>query len=160
MPPPKPDSAWADLGSGNGLFTRALATLLGRGSTIHAVDRSRQKIEPSFNDNTIVFHHLDFSTDTLPFAGLDGILMANSMHFVKDKHTLLTRLRNTLRPHGQLVIVEYELDKGNEWVPYPIPYATLASLLSESGFSAISRVGERPSVYGNRKMYLCTASNG
>lgn len=160
MPPPKRAGAWADLGSGDGLFTRALATLLGRGSTIHAVDRSRQKIEPSFNDNTIVFHHLDFSTDTLPFAGLDGILMANSMHFVKDKGTLLTRLRNTLRPRGQLVVIEYELNEGNEWVPYPIPYATLALQLSESGFSEISRVGERPSVYGNRKMYLCTASNG
>ena len=157
IPEAKGESAWADLGSGSGLFTRALATLVGRGSTIHAVDRSRQKMLPSFNGNTIVFHQLDFIKDTLPFAGLDGILMANSMHFVKDKRSLLTRLRQTLRHEGRLLVIEYELEKGNEWVPYPIPYEALALLLTDSGFSEISRIGERHSVYGSRKMYACTA---
>jgi trans-aconitate methyltransferase len=34
-------STWADLGCGDGTFTRALAERLAQGSTIHAVDRNR-----------------------------------------------------------------------------------------------------------------------
>lgn len=160
MPRPKADSAWADLGSGKGLFTRALATLLGPGSTVYAVDRSRQKMPPSFNGNAIVFHQLDFSEGKLPFAPLDGILMANSIHFVKDKPPLLSRLRKHLGGNGQLLIIEYEQDKGNAWVPYPIPYKVLAAQLADCGFKDIAFAGERQSLYGDRKMYVCSAING
>ena len=38
IPGNKPQ-VWADLGCGDGLFTRALATLLPEGSIIHAVDK-------------------------------------------------------------------------------------------------------------------------
>lgn len=157
--PPQADKVWADLGSGRGLFTRALATLLGRGSMIHAVDRSRQVIEPSRSGNAIVFHELDFSEGILPFAQLDGILMANSLHFVKEKTTFLSRLRKLLRENGQMIIVEYELGQGNAWVPYPIPYTSLEALLADTGFKKVSRIGERQSLYGGRKMYACAAMN-
>jgi SAM-dependent methyltransferase len=158
--PPQRKQVWAELGCGKGLFTYALATLLGSGSIIHAVDTSRQIIKPSFNGNRIVFHPLDFSEDILPFAQLDGILMANSMHFVEDKRTLLSRLRKLLRGDGQLVIIEYELDIGNAWVPHPVPQAILKAQLAESGFTDSRLVGERQSVYGGRKMYACVGVNG
>jgi len=158
--PSQAGKVWADLGSGDGLFARALATLLGSGSTIHAVDRSRETIESSFDGNSIVFHQLDFNEDILPFAQLDGILMANSIHFVKDKLTLLSRLRNLLRKDGQLLIVEYELDKGNAWVPHPVPRASLEAQLAESGFKKIRLIGERQSIYGGQRMYACVALNG
>ncbi len=45
---------WADLGAGSGMFTRALASMLPKGSVIHAVDKKRQDIEQTFNDNAIV----------------------------------------------------------------------------------------------------------
>ena len=149
---------WADLGSGKGLFTRALANIL-KESTIHAVDRSGDVLEPSVNGNDIVFHQLDFSEDVLPFAELDGILMANSMHFVKDKHRLLSRLRKLLRRDGQLLVIEYEMNRGNHWVPYPIPYSVLERLLKESGFTEIRLIAERPSIYAPKKMYTCAAVN-
>ena len=150
------DRIWADLGSGDGLFSRALATLLTPGSTIHAVDKTYHEIEPSINGNTIVFHPLDFTEGVLPFAQLDGILMANSLHFVKDKRSLISNLRNFLRPGGQLLVIEYELEKGNQWIPYPIPYISLEIQMKESGFSQVEWIGERKSLYGGRKMYVCT----
>lgn len=159
--PPSPDGKlWADLGSGKGLFAYALASLLGPGSTIHAVDNSAQTIDPTFHGNRIVFHQLDFSKDTLPFTQLDGILMANSLHFIEEKFTFLSGLKKLLREEGRLVIIEYEMDKGNAWVPYPIPQVSLKAHLKESGFTNISLAGERQSVYGRRKMYVCVAANG
>lgn len=158
--PQQTGKVWADLGSGQGLFARALASVLAPGSTIHAADRSAQLIERSFNGNSIVFHQLDFNESVLPVPQLDGILMANSLHFVKDKLSLLLRLKRQLSPDGQLLIIEYELESGNRWVPYPIPYATLAALLSDSGFRNISRLSERQSMYGGRTMYACAALNG
>jgi ubiquinone/menaquinone biosynthesis C-methylase UbiE len=35
--------AWADLGAGDGIFTRALADLLGSEARIYAVDRARRR---------------------------------------------------------------------------------------------------------------------
>lgn len=155
LPTAKAHQIWADLGCGEGLFTHAVATLLGQGSTIHAVDKSSQKIAASVNNNAIAFHQLDFSEDVLPFSALDGMLMANSLHFIKDKRNLLSRLRKHLRPRGELLIIEYELDKGNHWIPHPIPYIALEALLTETGYTDIRRVGERESMYGGRKMYAC-----
>lgn len=130
--------------------------LLAPGSTIHAVDKSHQKIEQSFNGNNIVFHQLDFSKAIFPFAQLDGMLMANSLHFINDKRNVLSRLRNLLRKEGQLLVIEYELEKGNPWIPYPIPYSSLEAQLKASGFPHVDRIGERKSLYGGRRMYVCT----
>jgi ubiquinone/menaquinone biosynthesis C-methylase UbiE len=151
---------WAELGCGEGLFTYALATLSGAGSTINAVDKSPQIIKPALNSNRIVFHQLDFNKDALPFEQLDGVLMANSLHFVEDKLTLLSRLKKLLGQDGQLLIIEYEMDKGNAWVPHPVPQASLKAQLKGCGFTKIRLVGERQSVYGGRKMYVCAAVNG
>src|SRR4030095_8488709 len=84
----KPKQQWADLGCGDGLFTVAIATLLGKDSIIHAVDsnqKSLSNIPDSKNTVLIEKHKLDFVIKPLPFDSLDGVLMANSFHFVKDK---------------------------------------------------------------------------
>src|ERR1700730_13739469 len=78
---------WADLGCGTGLFTRALAELLPPGSTIYAVDERAEalkKIQDSSRQHIIRIKP-NFVDDDLSLARLDGLLMANSLHFVKDK---------------------------------------------------------------------------
>src|SRR5689334_15358015 len=77
---------WADLGCGDGVFTRALATRLAPGSTIHAIDRDRsalKQLPPEYQGVTVVPHAGDFTTAPLPFPQLDGVLMANSLHYVQ-----------------------------------------------------------------------------
>ena len=76
---------WADLGCGTGTFTVALADLLSPGSTIHAMDRDAsvlRRIPPEHRGVSITTHRGDFTNHTWPFANLDGILMANSLHYV------------------------------------------------------------------------------
>jgi methylase of polypeptide subunit release factors len=79
-------TTWADLGCGDGTFTLALASLLAAGSTIHAMDRDAsalQNIPPEHHGVRIQTHYGDFTRQPWPFARLDGILMANSLHYVE-----------------------------------------------------------------------------
>jgi ubiquinone/menaquinone biosynthesis C-methylase UbiE len=154
----KKKTVWADLGCGKGMFTHALARLLREGSQIHAVDQVNETIHSPLNGKTIDFHQLDFTKDVLPFSELDGILMANSFHFVSEKMKLLSRLKRYIRRNGRLLIVEYELNKGNEWVPYPVPIRSMKNLLTNEGFIDIQIIGERKSVYGSHKMYASIAT--
>lgn len=133
--------------------------LLGNDSVIHAVDINYQTMEPYLNGNRIVYHQLDFSDGSLPFSELDGFLLANSLHFVNDKKSVVSELKRRLKTNGTLIIIEYESDKGNRWVPYPIPLQSLRGLLTEVGFRQIKVIGKRASLYGGRAMYACAAIN-
>ena len=103
---------WADLGAGEGAFTSALADLAGPGVHITAVDRDagslrqlREEIERRFPDAGLETVVADFRRP-LGFAGLDGVVMANSLHFVRDKRPVLESVREMLRPGGRLIVVE------------------------------------------------------
>jgi ubiquinone/menaquinone biosynthesis C-methylase UbiE len=128
---------WADLGSGQGAFTLALADLLGPGSHITAVDRDAGALRylergrfPGVEIDTLVG---DF-TRPLALSDLDGIVMANSLHFVKDKSPVLESVRKMLRPGGTLVVVEYGTDRGNPWVPHPFSYKNWETMAAQAGF--------------------------
>ena len=85
-------TTWADLGCGDGTFTLALAVRLAAGSTIHAMDRdgaALRKIPSAYKGVRIKTHRGDFTNQTWPFADLDGILMANSLHYVDDHAALI-----------------------------------------------------------------------
>ncbi|MFT4040582.1 MAG: hypothetical protein QM692_20550, partial [Thermomicrobiales bacterium] len=62
-----------------------------------------------------------------------------------DQAALLRRWRGFLRPNGRLIVVEYDTDQGNQWVPYALSYATFARLAQEAGFTTVERIGAQPS---------------
>jgi SAM-dependent methyltransferase len=150
---------WADLGCGSGLFSHALASLLSPGSTIHAVDKILPVpgIAGDFNKVAISELALDFEKDRLPLGDLDGILMANSLHYIKDKTHLLGHLISCMRPQGRFLIVEYETTTVNRWVPFPVTFAGLERLFREAGFSSVRKLRERNSIYNRAKMYSALA---
>lgn len=151
-----PNHRWADLGCGSGTFTKALASLLGNSSKIYAVDKESQRIKSDeASMATIEFVKLDFIRDTLPFSDVDGILMANALHYVKDKPAFIEKLRNLLTADGQLVIVEYDTEIRNPWIPYPISFDNLTKTFPSYGFRRIQKIGERSSIYRADKMYAC-----
>jgi trans-aconitate methyltransferase len=148
--------AWADLGCGSGTFTKALATLLEKGSAIYAVDRSLPSLNklPAVMEDVIIHKaHVDFITEALPAHDLDGVLMANSLHYVADKPSLIHKLSIHLRPNATLLIVEYDSDRANQWVPYPIPFTSLEKLFQDNGYAIVEKIGEQPSVYNSGGMY-------
>ncbi|HEX7869860.1 MAG TPA: class I SAM-dependent methyltransferase [Chryseobacterium sp.] len=85
---------WADLGCGNGTFTYALAEVLPFESEIFAVDYGSQKLLEKHNEVSIYFQKENFENNHLDFPLLYGILMANSLHFVKDKKHLIKSLKS------------------------------------------------------------------
>jgi len=132
---------WADFGSGAGAFTLALADLLGPGAIIYSVDRDRSALREQelamrarFPATTLYYLVADF-TRPLDLPALDGVVMANSLHFQRDKTGVLQRVRGYLRPGGRLLLVEYNADRGNPWVPYPLSYPTWEALATREGFA-------------------------
>jgi len=153
-------SVWADLGCGTGLFTNALAGLLSPGSTIYAIDKdvSGLKKNSQKKDVTIEIMTADFVNDDLHLLDLDGIMMANSLHFVRDKVSLLSKLRQYLKPHFNFLIVEYDLDTPNPWVPFPVSYRALKQLVEKLNGGPPYKIHERPSLYNRANIYSALIS--
>ncbi len=123
--------AWADLGAGEGAFTLALADLLGPSAHIVAIDKDARALK-SIADRFEV-RVADF-TRPLDLHDLDGVLMANSLHFVRDKQPALEAVHSMVRQGGRLIIVEYGTDRGNPWVPYPFTYEHWETIAARAGF--------------------------
>jgi hypothetical protein len=75
--------------------------------------------------------------------------MANALHFVKDKAPVLALVRSYLRPGGTFVLVEYDADRGNHWVPHPISFTTWLAVAPSAGFNGTRSVGREPSRFLN-----------
>ena len=151
----KQPATFADLGCGTGLFTRALARLLADGSTIYGIDRTpglRQQTTP--NGVHLIPLILDFVKEDLSPQNLDGILMANALHYVKDKPALIKKLQKHLQPTAPFLIVEYDTDRPvTTWVPYPLSFLSLQKLFHTAGYGRIEKTGSRPSLFGRGDMY-------
>lgn len=157
--------SWADLGSGSGTFTFALADLLGPGGWVAAVDREaaalaslrqglRSRFAPHGGAETaaVVPAVGDFKEPAripaLDDRPLDGALFANALHFDPEPGRTLRQYAERLTPGGRLVVVEYQDRPPNPWVPHPLPVARLEEVTAGEGLGAPRVVGERPSSYG------------
>jgi len=142
---------WADLGSGEGAFTLALADLLGPTGAIYTVDRDaralevqQQALHRAFPGVRVTPLVADF-TRPLELPPLDGVVMANSLHFVRDQLAVLRLVTRYLRPAGRLILVEYDADHGNPWVPYPVSFRAWAGLAAQAGLRDPRRLAAVPS---------------
>ncbi|HJW48933.1 MAG TPA: class I SAM-dependent methyltransferase, partial [Candidatus Limnocylindria bacterium] len=77
---------WADLGAGTGAFTLALSELVGPAGEVIAVDRDRgalRELERALRPGGAAVRTLgaDF-TKPIDLPTLEGVVMANSLHFV------------------------------------------------------------------------------
>jgi SAM-dependent methyltransferase len=148
---PTPGGVWADFGSGDGAFTLALADLLGPGAQIYSVDREAHSLDRQtmsmtlqFPDVKVTYLAADY-TRLLDLPPLDGVVMANSLHYQRDKGSVLALVRQYLKPGARLLLVEYNADHGNMWVPYPLSYPTWEKLAAASGFVQTRLLATTPS---------------
>ena len=147
---------WADLGSGSGAFTLALADLLGVESEIYSVDRDAGALRDQERAMRARFpavqvHYLTADyTRPLSLPLLDGIVIANSLHFLRDKENVLRALKTYLRPGGHFILVEYDTDQGNMWVPHPLSFPTWQATAQRAGFTATRLIATVPSRFLGR----------
>ena len=146
---------WLELGAGEGAFTLALADVLGPAARIVAVDRDRRALEamrsrvrgrfPAAELDTVV---ADF-TSGLPAGPFDGVLAANSLHFVAQPDAVLAAIHATLAPAGRFILVEYDADRGNPWVPHPISFDRWRREAEAHGFDKPRLIHRVPSRFLN-----------
>lgn len=157
---PRPGGTWADFGAGTGNFTLALRDLVGSEATIYAIDRDRRALNRLRarwdGDATLHTLHADF-TQPLDLPPLDGALMANALHFVRQQKATLQHVKSYLRPGGVLLLVEYDVGSARPATPHPMPYKRFEKLAQEAGFAHVQRVGARTSPRTGITMYAGVA---
>ena len=144
---------WADMGSGSGAFTLALVDLLGSTGQVHSIDKDRAALRQQkkamnarFPETAVTYHVADY-TKQLALPSLDGIVIANSLHFHhgQKRERVIDLIRSYLRDGGRLILVEYDTDQGNRWVPYPISFLTWQRLTAEAGLMNTRLLATKPS---------------
>ena len=139
----QPGGVWADFGSGTGAFTLALADLLGPAGKIYSVDKDRgalreqeRALQTRFPQTMVHYLPADFA-QPLDLPLLDGIVLANALHFQNyaAQVQVIRLLKSYLRPGGRFILVEYNADQGNHWVPHPVSYPSWADLAHRAGLA-------------------------
>jgi SAM-dependent methyltransferase len=142
--------------------------LLGPDGRVYAVDRDARAVEslrrsaakgaspivPVLGDLTRTFE-----LPGLEGASLDGMLIANTLHFLRDADAVLARLAAWVRPGGRVVLIEYDRRAASRWVPYPIPITRLPTLARAAGLSTPVLTATRPSAFGGT-LYVAAADRG
>ena len=142
------------MGAGHGAFTLALADLLGPGASIIAVDRDRgalasnaRAVGAAFPGTQLTTLVADFRGDLSVVPALDGLVAANSLHFVarSEQVGVIRALAARLKPGGTFLVVEYDSDSGNHWVPNPFAARAWPDVASAAGLVDAREIGRVPS---------------
>ena len=75
--------------------------------------------------------------------------MANSLHYVRDQAAFIASVRTQLIEPHRFLIVEYDSDAPNPYVPYPVSRKKLATLFD----ATIDILNTRPSRYQRAELY-------
>lgn len=147
---------WADLGAGTGTFSRALASLLGNGGVVYAVDSDAaalhelERLARRTRAGTAEIRTLvaDF-TSGIALPEMDGIVIANALHFVpyERQADVLGRIARMAKRGGPIVVVEYERRGPNRWVPYPVSFRALDGVARTAGLVEPALLATQPSRY-------------
>ena len=62
---------------------------------------------------------------------------------------MLKHLRGFLKPGGTFILVEYNVDSGNMWVPHPLSFETFRKLAPRADFAEPRLLATTPSRFLN-----------
>lgn len=147
----EPGGTWADFGSGTGAFTLALAEVVGRDAHLYSIDQQHnalrqqeQTMRRTFPELQVEYIAADY-TKPLDLPALDGLVMANALHFQRHKDGVLQLMYRYLRAGGRFILIEYNTDQGNFGVPHPFSYESWATMAHRNGFVNTQLLATRPS---------------
>ena len=147
-------SVWADLGAGAGMFTEALRQLLPEG-TIYAVDKNPHMLWRIAGGApvAVIVHEGDFN-QPLELPRLEGLVMANALHYAPDPVHTLSLAMEYLRPEGAFILVEYETEEPRApWIPFPLPLRRFEEVAAQAGLPAPRELHRVPAAYGHQHIY-------
>ena len=154
---------WADIGAGTGVFTEALFEILESGKII-AVDKNTHSLYKLFDQDWLRRNKktgIDFEIlegdfhQPLQLPPLDGILMANALHYAKDHLAVLQNVISTLKPGATFILIEYNTSKPNPpWVPNPVPFIMFEQLCMQANLSKPEIINSKKSIYSDGEIYV------
>lgn len=158
-------SVVAEIGCGTGFFSRRLAKAVGPRGKVYAED-----IQPEMLDllqkyaagegapNIITV--LGTETDPkLPKGQMDWILLVDVYHELQEPAPMLARIREALKPGGQVALVEYRAEDDSAKHISPAHRMSVEQVLREwrpAGFELAQRIETLPSQH----LFLFTAHPG
>jgi ubiquinone/menaquinone biosynthesis C-methylase UbiE len=148
----------ADLACGPGFFTLPLASLVGEGGTVYAVDSHLTMLEHLRSNmarsamlrGRIKILCADVLSTGIPSGSVDIALFANVLHDIDDKGTFLSEVKRICRPGATVVGIDWKKVRTEMGPPFEIRLAEAECrrILSESGLEVMSTIDPGPHHYG------------
>jgi len=141
----KPGQTIADIGSGGGYFTYRFAKAVGERGKVFAVDTNQEflgyikkQAKAQRLANIVTVHSVSDHSD-IPKHSLDVAFMRNVSHHLPNRVEYFGRLKESLKPDGKLVIIEYD-GRGGSFSfhnrhQHFIPKDTLMMEMKQAGYS-------------------------
>lgn len=155
---PHDSKSWADIGAGTGIFTQALQHLL-TNAQIYALDKNPHALYRLQREQADAFTIVegDFNRK-MDLPVVDGIIMANALHYAPDPVPVLQNVLSHLKSGGALILVEYDISRPvSTWVPYPVSLARFEEIAPRCGLQPPQLMARRPSRYGRGNIYAAVA---
>ena len=149
----------ADLGSGVGFYSIALAKAVGPSGKVYSVDIQKelllklQEDAANFGIHNIklIWGDLDLErSSTLDDNSLDRVLIANTLFQIENKETLIQEAKRILVPGGKLLVIDWKSSygglgpKSNDVLKEDVA----KSLIESYGFSFVKDIDAGDNHYG------------
>ncbi|MHA2099759.1 MAG: methyltransferase domain-containing protein [Candidatus Kariarchaeaceae archaeon] len=135
---------WLDIGTGDGLFSKLLSTILPNVTIIRS-DISKHADYGNLGLKSYL-QSLGIRENSL-----SGIICSQVLHYIETKNhsNIIDHLNSLLTESGSLLLIEYKINKSYSWIPYPVHINTLMkhakdSILWHYVASTEIRDGDRP----------------
>ncbi len=160
----KPGSKVADVGAGEGYFTFHLAARVGPSGKVYAVDIN-DKVLSKIREHAEKEKLLQIETvlgvaddPRLPSESVDGVLLVNAYHEMREADAMLRAMRRALRPGGLLVIIDRGDKAGEPRSVYEerhkIPEELVREDTARQGFEFVRKLPELKDLDGERWFFL------
>ncbi len=143
----KPGMAVADIGAGTGLFTRLFAKEVGPTGKVYAVDiapRFIAHIEKTCKAEgiqNVVGVVCKKDSVELPAGTIDLAFICDTYHHFEFPTRTLRTIHQALRPHGQLVLIDFHRIEGksSEWILWHVRAGqeVFSREIKDSGFKQV-----------------------
>ena len=147
-----PDAKVADIGAGTGYFAARLAHMTPNGR-VYAVDLEPDMVKHLAKRATreglknLVAVQATPDSPTLP-EKVDRILLVDTYHHIGDRIAYFKRLRESLRPGGQVAIIDFTVESPVGPPPGArISARTVAEEMTFAGYAQIAQHGFLPNQY-------------
>lgn len=160
---PARGEVWCDMGCGDGAFALPLLDQVGDSGYLVAVDsdaHALSMLRAALVAKRTIPERYELRTADLTAPGalppLDGVVFANSLHYLPRPADSLGAVREALKPGARVLIIEYDRADATPRVPYPIPATTLSALARDASFPTFDIAARVRSDFG-RSIYAAVA---